>query len=147
MYFKHRRFDFWYTWHLHTDADSSGIFPVFVKTLKSLLWNGSYGSTWNFMGVAHLYVTGTNVKVSWILFPQFLCQILKRIFLSVSLWKKQIVKKRSQTRDEGKHYLIDRFSGLINSKSTCHLPRAPSFHLIIWRRSLKTLTFIDSHSW
>lgn len=98
-------------------------------------------------GVAHLYVTGTNVKVSWILFPQFLCQILKRIFLSVSLWKKQIVKKRSQTRDEGKHYLIDRFSGLINSKSTCHLPRAPSFHLIIWRRSLKTLTFIDSHSW
>lgn len=98
-------------------------------------------------GVAHLYVTGTNVKASWILFPQFLCQILKRIFLSVSLWKKQIVKKRSQTRDEGKHYLIDRFSGLINSKSTCHLPRAPSFHLIIWRRSLKTLTFIDSHSW
>lgn len=110
-----------------------------IKMVNEYRWRGG--------GVAHLYVTGTNVKASWILFPQFLCQILKRIFLSVSLWKKQIVKKRSQTRDEGKHYLIDRFSGLINSKSTCHLPRAPSFHLIIWRRSLKTLTFIDSHSW
>lgn len=127
------------------------IYPGFSGTRNLTAINS--GSKWSTNigvgggGVAHLYVTGTNVKVSWILFPQFLCQILKRIFLSVSLWKKQIVKKRSQTRDEGKHYLIDRFSGLINSKSTCHLPRAPSFHLIIWRRSLKTLTFIDSHSW
>lgn len=123
-------------------------YPGFSGTRNLTAINS--GSKWSTNiggGVAHLYVLVPMLKRVGFYFLNFCAKFWKESFFQFLFEKKQIVKKRSQTRDEGKHYLIDRFSGLINSKSTCHLPRAPSFHLIIWRRSLKTLTFIDSHSW